>query len=156
MLLKPLQPVKACILVIEDDPTVRANLQRLLAAEGYQPVVAEDRQSAAEGRIDLAIVGIAPGRQRDMLEDMLAAHRSVPVLALVDRKAWIGLDFFDVVNELGAAAVMQRPFPRTALLRLIAAVLSPDSNTAQAEDRWEDDLAGAAKYLPWLEDPHIA
>jgi len=151
MLLKPLQSAKACILVIEEDPIIRASLQRLLAAEGYRPVVAEDKRGEAEGRIDLAIVGITPGRPHGVL----AAHRSVPVLALVDRKAWIGLDFFDTVNELGAAAVLQRPFPRTALLRLIAAVLSPASDAAEDNDRWEDNLSGADAYLPWLEDPRF-
>jgi DNA-binding response OmpR family regulator len=122
MYLKPLRLPKACILVLEDDPNRRSGLCRMLAESGFHP--AESANAAAGDRIDLVLASIEAHRPRYAGP---APHRldvSIPVIALVDHAAWTGFDFFDAANELGAAAVLQRPFSRTSLLRLIATVLS--------------------------------
>jgi hypothetical protein len=109
-------------LVLEEDETLREGLCGLLAAAGYAPA---DNPAAAMrgGQIDLVLAGMGAGQSPKAALDLL--RRAVPVILLVDRTGWTGFNFFDVANDLGAVAVLQRPFPRAALLRLMADVLTP-------------------------------
>ena len=59
------------------------------------------------------------------------------MLVLVDHAAWSGIGFFDVANALGAAAILQRPFARAALLRSVDTVLSQSNVVRMAEDSWD-------------------
>jgi len=129
MYLKPLHCLNACILVMEPDPAIQARLCRLLAEEGFRIVGSCDnslQDATAEPAIDLVIAGLEPGHDhRSVMAALPRVGRAVPVVALIDHRTWVGFDFFDAADALGAAAVLQRPFPKTALLRLIAMVLSP-------------------------------
>src|SRR5687767_191123 len=124
MHLKPLHLPKACILVLEDEPKLRATLCRLLIDAGY--AIADARIDANPiGHVDLVIAGI--GGQRAPSAALGLFEHAVPAIALVDCTAWAGFDFFDAANDLGAVAVLPRPFSRAALLHLMAMVLSnPD------------------------------
>ena len=152
MHLKPLRLPKACILVLEEDPTLRAGLRGLLTDAGY--ALAESANGADRaGRIDLVLAGLGAPQTLKAALDRL--DRSAPIILLVDRKAWAGFDFFDAANDLGAVAVLQRPFPRSALLRLVAKVLSePACGAAPAEDG-EAELPGLADLLLRLENPNF-
>lgn len=109
---------KASILVMDPDQATETRLRRLLAEEGFH-------LADVDSSVDLVIAGVAAGRDLDAVtEVILRLGRSVPVVALIDQRAWTGFDFFDAANTLGAAAVLQKPFPRSALLRLIGVVLS--------------------------------
>lgn len=150
MYLKPLRMPKARILVLEEDRALRATLGGLLSGAGY--ALAESANGAV-GRIDLVLASL-DGRQTPKAAlDLL--DRSAPIILLVDRKAWAGFDFFDVANDLGAVAVLQRPFPRSALLRLVASVLSDRGRgVATVEDR-NAELPGLAELLLQLENPNF-
>ncbi len=92
MVLKPLHLPKASILVLEEDPDLRAGLSGLLTGTGY--VLAESANGAGRsGRIDLVLAGLGPRQTPKAALDML--NRSVPVILLVGHKAWTGFDFFD-------------------------------------------------------------
>jgi hypothetical protein len=75
---------------------------------------------------------------------------------LIDRKTWTGFDFLDAANELGAVAVLQRPFPRAALLRLVAEVLSDPAPSTAPTDEGDAELPGLAELLLRLENPNFA
>jgi len=145
MYLKPLQLPKPCILVLEEDIARRAGLCSLLLDAGYD-LADCTRGAAATGRTDLVLAPI--GTQRRSQAALHLLDPAVPVIALVDRVAWTGFDFFDAANELGAVAVLQRPYSRSALLRLIAATLSGE--TAMTED------TAYVAPVPRLEDPDQA
>jgi len=149
MYLKPLCFAKASILVLEDDPELRVSLRNCLAEAGYH--LGDPARDTAPA-VDLVIAGIHPGG------DPTAAlpDHSVPVIALVDREAWIGFDFFDAANAVGAVAVLRRPFPRSALLRLIGAVLSQAADSAAERPTSDDEQAGLAELLVQLENPNFA
>jgi CheY-like chemotaxis protein len=149
MHLKPLCFAKASILVLEDDPELRARLRNCLADEGYHLA---DSAGAAAPAIDLVIAGIHPG------VDPTAAlpDHAVPVIALVGRDAWLGFDFFDAANAVGAVAVLRRPYPRSALLRLIGAVLSQAADTDADRRIPDEEQAGLADLLVQLENPNFA
>jgi CheY-like chemotaxis protein len=152
MYLKPLRLPKACILVLEDDRDRRAGLCRLLAQFGYH--LADRANEAACGRIDLVLASIGAHRPPCARPALNRLDAAIPVIALVDHAAWTDFDFFDAANELGAAAVLQRPFSRSTLLRLIATVLSAsvrgDEPTGMKEER-----SGRAERLRAQENPNL-
>jgi hypothetical protein len=150
MYLKPLHLPKATILVLEEDPFLRAGLCSLLSAAGYLLAEAAGGANPA-GRADLVLRGLGPDQAPRAARELL--DHSVPVILLVDSAAWTGLDFFDAANALGAAAVLQRPFSRTALLSLVAEVLSQPTRDAAETDRAE--LPGLADLLICLENPNL-
>ena len=155
MLLEPLHLSKACILVLDADPDRRAGLCKLLADRGYRLADGVDGADASGNRIDLVLAGVgpAPGAGHVRLPSL---DRAVPVIALIDRAAWLGFDFFDAANELGAVAVLQRPFSRTTLLRLIAAVLADPTGAGTRCESWDEEPAGLAELLRRLENPYPA
>jgi DNA-binding NtrC family response regulator len=151
MYLKPLHMPKARILVLEEDRALRASLRGLLSGAGYAPA---ESANGTVGRIDLVLASL-DGRQTPKAAlDLL--DRSAPVILLVDYKAWAGFDFFDVANDLGAVAVLQRPFPRAALLRLVARVLSEGGRGAAPVEDNHAELPGLAELLLQLENPNFA
>lgn len=152
MYLKPLHMPKASILVLEQDRRLRAGLCSLLTDAGY--ALTEGVTGAGKtGRIDLALVAPGAWPVSEAALDLL--DRSVPVILLIDRKAWLGFNFFDAADALGAVAVLQRPFPNAALLRLVAAVLSEPGH-GPAPDENDDELPGLAELLLQLENPNFA
>jgi hypothetical protein len=151
MHLKPLLLPKACILVLEQDEEQRAGLQKLLADVGY--TIAEAEDSAQDGpRIDLVIAALGARP----VQAAAIRRYAAPVIVLVDRRAWIGFDFFDAANALEAVAVLQRPCSRQALLRLIAQTLSGDPALAAPDAEAEDTRPSGAEPLRALENPNFA
>jgi CheY-like chemotaxis protein len=153
MYLKPLLLPKACLLVLEDDPILQAGLCSLLADVGY--VLAEAAAAAnPDGRIDLVLAGISARQAPKAALHLL--NRSAPVILLVDRASWACFDFLDAANDFGAVAVLQRPFSRSALLGLVAKVLSESpGDTVAAQDN-NAELPGLAELLLQLENPNFA
>lgn len=149
MYLKPPHLPKATVLVLEEDPFLRAGLCSLLSAAGYLLAEAAGDANPA-GRADLVLRGLGPHQTPQAMRQLL--DHSVPVILLVDRAAWTGLDFFDAANALCAAAVLQRPFSRSALLSLVAEVLSQPIRDAAEADRAA--LPGPADLLICLENPN--
>jgi CheY-like chemotaxis protein len=154
MYLKPLHLPKARIQVLEQDPILRAGLCSLLTDAGYSLAEAATR-AIPVGEIDLVLASFS-ARQTPKAA-LCLADRAAPVILLVDRAAWLGFDFFDVANDLGAVAVLQRPFSRSALLRLVAKVLSaPAHGAVVAEADENDSPSGLAEILLRLENPNFA
>jgi AmiR/NasT family two-component response regulator len=150
MYLKPMHLPKASILVLEKDPFLRAGLCSTLTAAGY--VLAEGTGGAnPAGRVDLVLAAMGPDQKPEAALELL--DRAMPVVLMVDGTAWSGLDFFDAANALGAAAVLMRPFSRSALLCLVAKVLSqPMRDPGEAEPA---ELPILAELLIHLDNPNF-
>jgi hypothetical protein len=153
MYLKPLHLPKASILVLEEDPVLRAGLCGLLTTVGYVAAESANERGRA-GRIDLVLAGFGPRQTPKAALDRL--DRFAPLILLVDHRAWTGFDFLDAANDLGAVAVLQRPFPRSALLRLVAKVLAEPADNAGPAVRDDGELPGLAELLLHLENPNFA
>jgi CheY-like chemotaxis protein len=124
-----------CVLIVDDDCETRRQLSVLLAAEGFDVVEAANGRVApallAEGVLDLVLTDIFMP-VCDGFELLAAIRRMehpVPVIAMSDRESWTGLNFFDAANDLGAAAVIQKPVPQDELLRLARQVISAKPRT---------------------------
>ncbi len=123
---------KKRVLIIDDDPMIRALVQAMLEAEGYEPILAEDGKHGialldAEPRpVNLALVVldvVMPGMNGlDVLTRMkLHPHtQSLPVLMLTgESKAEDILAGYNV----GADYYITKPFTRQQLLYGIQLVL---------------------------------
>jgi CheY-like chemotaxis protein len=150
MYLQPQHLPKASILVLEEDPLLRAGLCRLLTGAGYS--LAESAIGAdPTGRIDLVLAGIDARRVPNAALQLL--DRSAPVVLLVDHAAWSGLDFLDAANAFGAVAVLLRPFSRAALLSVVTKTLSQPTRDAVESARAE--LPTLGELLVCLDNPNF-
>jgi DNA-binding NtrC family response regulator len=130
MVLQQPPAARHLVLIVDDDSEARRQLRTLLAANGYSAIEAGNghiaRSLLAENDIDLVVTDIFMP-ECDGFE-LIAAIRDMehpmPVIAMSDHESWTGLNFFDAANDLGAAAVIEKPFRATAILRLIGEALS--------------------------------
>ncbi|WP_326534139.1 response regulator transcription factor [Pseudorhodoferax sp.] len=119
----------AFILVAEDDPDIRANLQRLLRLEGYRVSAVADGRAALAAVLaqspDLLLTdAMMPELDGESLVRLLRAdarHARLPVLLLTARA-----DSEDRARALaaGASAVVTKPFHRAVLLDSIRGLLA--------------------------------
>lgn len=110
----------ALILVIDDDPSVRAAVQAVLEQQGMDVLVAD---SGAAGlrcleafAVDVAMVDIImPGM--DGLEIIRALRRRFPTVPVIAMSGGVSLDrhgaapdFLRMAGRLGAARCLRKPF----------------------------------------------
>lgn len=120
----------ALILVIEDDPALRLNLQRILELEGHEV------QSAADGieglrtlrthGADLVLMDIHMP-DMDGIEVLLQLRQLAPQLPVVTMSGgdYTGqLSALDDADLLGATARIPKPFSRQELVETIARALA--------------------------------
>lgn len=125
----------AHILVAEDEPDIRANLERLLRLEGYRvSVVADGRAAWAAVRTlapDLLLTDLMmPGMGGEALLRALRADPAgerLPVLMLTARA---GSDDHQRVLAAGADAVVTKPYQRGPLLACIRGLLDASGGPA--------------------------
>ena len=114
------------VLVIEDDSSLRQNLESLLVEAGYACDVAADGRDglhcALEYPVDLAIIdlGLPEMSGVDIIKKLREAGREVPVLILTARSDWQ-----DKVGglEAGADDYLTKPFNNEELLARVNALL---------------------------------
>ncbi|WP_395015476.1 PleD family two-component system response regulator [Dongia sp.] len=125
MYMQPPGAVRNTVLIVDDDVEARRQLRNLLSANGYWVIEAGNgriaRELLAVQEINLVVSDIFMP-ECDGFE-LIAAIRAmaspVPVIAMSDHECWTGLNFLDAANDLGAAAVIEKPFRAHLLLRLI-------------------------------------
>ena len=137
MIPQPPRVMRHAILIVDDDPQARRQLRGLLAANGYAVVEAGNgriaRECLADQDIDLVVSDIFMPECDgfELIAAIGAIPRPVPVIAMSDHESWTGLAFLDAANDLGAAAVIEKPFRAHLLLRLIDDTLSLAGRSAR-------------------------
>lgn len=130
----------AAILVIEDDPTVRGVLARLLESAGYGSIMCEEGQEGIDAvlalRPSLVILDLGlPDMSGTEVLERLRSFSSVPVLVVSARAGEM-----DKVLHLAAGAddYLPKPFGRLELLARVDAVLrrtgEPDERPTEIVD----------------------
>ena|SRR5690349_15796402 len=129
MYLQPPSVMRHTVLIVDDDPGARRQLRNLLAANGYWVVEADNGRIArallAAQEIDLVVTDIFMPECDgfELIAAIRVMEHPVPVIAMSDHESWTGLNFLDAANDLGAAAVIEKPFRADLLLRLIDGAL---------------------------------
>jgi len=116
------------ILVVEDDPHLRLVLARLLREAGYHVTEfatgADPLDALREAGADLVLTDVKLPEMNGIgiILQIQARAPGVPVVAMVGGNPWD----LQMLREaqLGAAAVLQKPFGRGVLMATIAAALA--------------------------------
>jgi CheY-like chemotaxis protein len=125
----------ANILIVDDDPAVRATIRIVLERAGHAVVVADDGSKGLAifegGSFDLLILDIfMPGM--DGLETMKLIHQRqplIPILVISGRPiatdSSTAPDFLKMATKLGAISSLQKPFGPAELLAAVCGCLAP-------------------------------
>ena len=121
----------ARILVIDDDPTIRALVAGILETQGHSVVDAKDGRAgvALFGResVDLVVTDIVMPEQEgiETIGAVRRLNRAVPILA-ISGSATVGGsgDYLRAAAALGATATLQKPFTADQLAGTIERLLS--------------------------------
>lgn len=117
------------ILVVDDEPQMRAMLRAFLLQNGYQVSEAEDGAAAlkvaASAKVDLIILDLLmPGKEG--LETLMAIRKEKKppkIIAVSGGARAVGADFLPAALKLGASRAFQKPFLLEELLAAIRELL---------------------------------
>jgi CheY-like chemotaxis protein len=118
------------ILVVDDDPSVRAALRDLLDAEGYSVHEAEDGRAAiaavGEKVPHLVLLDLNMPRKDGWatFERLMTIHPALPVIIVTARPQQ-----GELARSQGAAGFMEKPLKPELLLHLIEKLLAEDAET---------------------------
>lgn len=120
----------ARILVIDDEPSVRDMLVKMLRCEGYDVDAAEDGRAGMrrfhEHPAALVITDVLMPEQEGLETLMQLRHTGLPVKVLViSGGGRVGAEaYLSSAQTLGADAILAKPFGRAELLEKVSALLS--------------------------------
>ncbi len=139
------------VLVVDDDRTQRALLQRFLRSDGYDVELAEDGAAALEivqtMPIDVVLTDMRmPGMNgRELLSRLQALDPSLPVIVMT---AFTDLqDAVDLVTREGAAYYIQKPIQDMKVLREEIKRAVGDAAEAVVDEPSVTDAAGDASHF---------
>ena len=119
------------VLVVDDDPSIRALIRLYLESAGYAVIEAADGKramTALDGQpVDLVILDIFMP-EMDGLEvlQVLRGHcQTCRVMAISGGSAKIGMDLLGHATIFGADAVLEKPFGEATLLDKVTALIGP-------------------------------
>lgn len=125
------EPRRQTILVVDDDPDMRALIGTSLGKAGYRVMTCESGRKAVrmlvESPVDLVITDLFMP-EFDGLEVIRAIRDCadhLPILAISGGSAYVALDYLPIAHLLGADAVLPKPFPIKALEQQVRELL-PD------------------------------
>lgn len=122
----------ASILIIDDDPVIRALVSSSLEAQGHSVIEAADGQAGVKAfdraRIELVVTDIVMPVQEG-IETIGAIRRlspTVPILAISGSRT-VGRygDYLHAAAVLGATATLPKPFSAESLIEVIDGLLPP-------------------------------
>ncbi len=130
MYLQPPSTARNTVLIVDDNAEARRQLRKLLSANGFWVIEADNgrvaRELLAVQEINLVVSDIFMPECDgfELIAAIRAMPQPIPVIAMSDHESWTGLNFLDAANDLGAAAVIEKPFRAHSLLRLMDDALS--------------------------------
>jgi DNA-binding NtrC family response regulator len=146
--------MKKHILIVDDDASIRASLQNILADSDYDVTVAEDGDAAEDNfaKADLLILDLYLPIQDgwDILGHVNSNYPLLPVIIITGL-----VNQLDETTIPGASAFLEKPIEVPVLLRTIERLLSqtPDERLVEAgrnSSTWQMPLARsvAAEHRP--------
>lgn len=114
-----------CVLVVDDNPDMRSFVKIVLERAGFEVQVAADGQRALdlqrEHPADVLITDIfMPERDGiELIERFKSRFPRVKIIAMSGGGHAFKMDFLPVAAEIGADAVLRKPFAPETLLRML-------------------------------------
>lgn len=115
------------ILLVDDEPNLRASLATTLLAEGYEVIEAKDGQEALEKleyqTVDLILTDIHMPRRSgiELFHEVRRRHPGVPVVMMT---AFANEHLIEDVLAAGVFTVIDKPFDIAPMLQLVASALT--------------------------------
>ena len=117
------------VLVVDDEPSVRATLSLCLRAVGYQTICAEDGEAAqqlvGDFRPDAIVSDIFMPVQDGLglMNWLREQGLTIPVVAISGHQRTTDFDGLGMARRLGAASILEKPFAPSALTAAIDSAL---------------------------------
>ena len=131
--------MSACdLLVIDDEPVVRAAVRRVLEASGLRVVTAADAASGlghpaiAECRLVICDLMLPDRSGTEVLHELAARRPDLPVVLIT---GYATPDLAVRAREAGAAAFLAKPFEARELVECVRRALAR-SATSKEEESW--------------------
>ena len=118
-------PQRKCILIVDDDPSIRYMLGRILLDEGYEALAAADGREGikvvAEREVDLVLLDLKmPGMNgKETFKELMVLRPGLPVIIMT---AYPGRQFEGGLD--GVSALLQKPLDFPLLLEAIKKLLA--------------------------------
>jgi DNA-binding response OmpR family regulator len=117
------------VLVIDDNAELRANLRAGLEMEGFQVLTAANGEQALEQLATQAVDAVVTDLfmpDKDGIETILALKERFPRLGIIAMSGRLGATYLEVAQEIGAAAILNKPFPLSEMIGALRRLASPD------------------------------
>lgn len=117
------------ILIIDDNPTIRAVVRGNLEQAGFEVIEAPDGRVGVglfrARKPDLVITDIFMPEKEGLetVRELLRHDPAVRIIAMSSGDGMLG-DYLESAKAFGAAATLKKPFSRAALLDTVARVLA--------------------------------
>ena len=121
----------ARILIIDDDPDMRAMLEQILKSAGYEVILAADGREGVERHstspADLVITDIYMPKQGG-LETIREFRRRFPEVSIISMSGRaLAVTMLSIAQDFGAVAVLHKPFATEELIAAVAKALGGKS-----------------------------
>jgi two-component system, NtrC family, response regulator HydG len=131
--------VSACdVLVIDDEPVVRAAVRRVLEANGWRVQTADDAASGlnhpaiSECRLVICDLMLPDRSGTEVLHELASRRPDLPVVLIT---GYAPPDLALRAREAGAAAFLAKPFEARELIDCVQRVLAGGATTKE-EEAW--------------------
>ncbi len=125
------------VLIVDDDPLVRAAAQAILEHRGFVARVAEDGEAALAAmtahRVTTVLLDILMPR-KEGLETLIELRRTFPATVVVAMSASPVRkrnDFLAIAVKFGADAILRKPFTPESLLGAVASAAAHRTQAVQ-------------------------
>ncbi|HVO02879.1 MAG TPA: response regulator [Candidatus Cybelea sp.] len=118
------------VLLVDDDPIVRATLSLILNGAGYQTICAEDgdvaQQLIRDRRPDVIVTDIFMPKQDGfgLMNWLRRQGVQIPVVAISGRSCAAEFDGLGLARRLGAVSVLEKPFSTRDLTAAVGTALA--------------------------------
>jgi DNA-binding NtrC family response regulator len=142
------------LMVVDDDSVARQTMKDILTDEGYEVIVAEDGERAAEKleqrRPQLLLTDLEMPRMRGeaLIETVRTRYPGLPIVVLTSRLA---IDAERAAARLGVRGYINKPIEIDHLLSLVEASLAAENGVARAAGSRATATTGShtMKVVPW-------
>jgi len=124
------------VLVVDDDPSIRALIRLFLEGAGYAVVEAADGRHGmrmlGEMSVDLVILDIFMPEMDglEVLQELREHCRSCKVMAISGGSVKVGMDLLGHATIFGADSILEKPFGEGTLLGKVGELIGPPHDAA--------------------------